>query len=163
MTNVLANFFSQFPPELATVLMAMTPIGELRLALPVAVLGYHMPIWEAMFWSILGNAVPAMIILLGAEKFHQFIHKKSGFFASKWVKTLDRAQKKFSGDYAKWGLIGLMIFIGVPLPGTGAWTGALAAFVFGIPFKKSWPYVLGGIVLASVLTLIVTVGLSALW
>ena len=160
MLESLTNFFAQFPPELATVLMAMTPMGESRLALPVAILGFKMPIWEAMFWAILGNSIPAMFILLFAEKFHKYIAKKSGFFAGKWIKTLARAQEKFAKDYEKWGLIGLMIFIGVPLPGTGAWTGTLAAFVFGIPFKKSWPYVLGGIIIATFLTLLVTVGIK---
>lgn len=163
MLDSITNFFSNFPPEIATLFMAMTPIGELRLAIPVAVLGYHLPVWEAMIWAIAGNAIPAMVILLFADKFHRWVEKKSGFFAGKWVKILARAQNKFAKDYQKWGLIGLMIFIGIPLPGTGAWTGALAAFVFGIPFKKSWPYVLGGIIIAAFLTLLVTVGVKVIF
>ncbi len=154
----VVDFFSQFPPELATLLMAMIPVGELRLSLPVAVLGYHLPVWEAYFWSVFGNFIPVFFILLLAGYFHRWIEKKSGFFARGWIKALARAQKKFEGDYTKWGLIGLMIFIGIPLPGTGAYTGALAAFVFGIPLKKSWPYVLGGIMISGVLTLLITIG-----
>lgn len=158
MIQAIISFFSQFPPELATILLAMIPLGELRLALPVAVLAYKLPWWQAIFWSVLGNMVPVICILAFAGPFHRFVEIRSGFLGKHWAKALARAQAKFAGDYAKYGLLGLMIFIAVPLPMTGAWTGALAAFVFGIPIKKSWPYVLGGVVIAAFLTLLVTVG-----
>ena len=74
-----------------------------------------------------------------------------------------KVQKKFSGDYEKYGLWGLMIFIGVPIPGTGAWTGALAAFVFGIPFKHSWPFILGGIIISGIITTLLTVGVDKIF
>lgn len=154
----IVNFFSTFPPEIATILMAMTPVGELRLSLPVAVLAFHFPIWKAVLLSIIGNAIPAMAILLFAKKFHEYIDKKSGLLSKGWIKSLHRAQEKFAGKYEKCGLWGLLIFIGIPLPMTGAWTGALAAFVFGIPFRKAWPFVLGGIIISSFLTLLITVG-----
>lgn len=163
MMDSLVNFFSQFPPWLATILMSTTPVGELRLAIPVAVLGYHLPPWLAFLLSVLGNFIPAAVILLFSEKFHKWVEHKSGFFAKGWVNALARAQKKFSGDYEKYGLIGLMIFIGIPLPGTGAYTGALAAFVFGIPFKHSWPYVLGGIIISGIITMTLTVGVDKIF
>ena len=159
----LVNFFSSFPPQLATLFLAMTPVGELRLSIPVALLVYHLSLFEAMFWSILGNMIPALIILYFSDLFHIWIQKQSGYFSKKWVNALARAQSKFSGNYAKYGLIGLMIFIGVPIPGTGAFTGALAAFVFGIPFKKSWPYVLGGVFIAACITSAVTLGLGKIF
>jgi len=163
MMQSIVDFFSQFPPELATFFIAMTPILELRGSIPVGILAYHLPWWEVLFWSVLGNFLPALGILFLAGSFHNWIEKTSGFFAGKWIKLLARAQKKFEGDYAKWGLIGLMIFIGVPLPGTGAWTGALAAFVLGIPVKKSWPYVLGGIIIASIAVVVLTAGADKLF
>jgi len=138
--------------------MAMTPVGELRLSLPVAVLAFHIPVWQAVLLSVFGNAIPAMIILFFAKPFHNYIDKKTGLVSKGWLKALHRAQEKFAGDYQKYGLIGLTIFIGIPLPVTGAWTGALAAFVFGIPFRKAWPFVLAGIIISSFLTLLVTVG-----
>lgn len=154
----ILHFFSRFPPELATLLMGMTPFGELRLALPVAILVYKFQILEAMFWAILGNMIPVTIILAFAKHFHQWIHKRAGWFASKWVKILDRTQHKFSGDYQKYGLIGLAIFVGVPLPGTGAWTGAIAAFIFALPFWKSWFSILTGVIISGILTLLITLG-----
>ncbi len=164
MIQAFINFFETFPPEIATMLMAMTPVGELRLALPVAILAYKLPIWEAFFWAILGNMVPVTLILLFADKFHKYVEKKSGwFFGKHWIRVLAKAQTKFSGDYQKYGLIGLMIFIGVPLPMTGAWTGALAAFVFGIPIKKSWPFVLGGVIISGLITIGLTVGVGKIF
>ncbi|OGH87587.1 MAG: hypothetical protein A3J93_03625 [Candidatus Magasanikbacteria bacterium RIFOXYC2_FULL_42_28] len=158
MINYLVGLFSSWPPELATFFLAMLPVGELRLAIPVAIFGLHLSKWSAYFWSVLGNLVPALLILYFAKYFHNWVDKKSGFFGKRWINALDRAHKKFEGDYLKYRLVGLLIFIGVPLPLTGAWTGCLAAFVFGIPFKKAWPFVVGGVLLSGVLTLLLTVG-----
>lgn len=158
MFKEIIHFFASFPPEIATFFMSMIPFGELRLSIPVGVFAYHLRPLEVLMISIIGNFLPVLLILVLADKFHAWISKKSGFLDSKWVNVLNRAQEKFAHDYQKYGLIGLMIFIGIPIPGTGAYTGALAAFVFGIPFKKSWPYVLAGIAIAGIITLLVTVG-----
>ena len=164
MTQIIVNFFSQFPAWLATLLMATTPVGELRLALPVAILKFGMPVWQAFLFAVVGNMIPATLILLLAGPFHRYVQKGSGrFFGKAWTRSLARAQEKFAKDYEKYGLIGLMIFIGVPLPMTGAWTGSLAAFVFGIPAKKSWPYVFGGVLISGVITTIITVGLGKIF
>lgn len=158
MTETLVSFFSQFPAQLAVFLMAMTPVGELRLALPMGIVAYHLPVWQAVFLSVIGNMVPATVILLFAPAFHRYLEKSQGWMHKMWSKYLARAQKKFAGDYARWGLVGLVIFVGIPLPLTGAWTGAVAAFVFGLPFVKSWGAVLIGILMAATIILLTTLG-----
>ena len=163
MFDQLISFFSHFPHWLATMLMAATPVGELRLSIPVSVLGYHMPVWEAFILSVIGNMIPVIFILLFAGRFHKWVEKEAGKWGKNWADYLAHVQKKFTGDYEKYGLIGLMIFIGVPLPGTGAYTGAIAAFVFGIPFKHSWPYVLGGVIMSAIITTILTVGVDKIF
>ena len=135
----------------------MLPVGELRLALPVGITVYHLPIWEAFFWAIAGNMVPPIIILLFAGNFHSWIEKKSGFLAKRWIQQLHRAQEAFK-DYEKYGLLGLMIFIGIPLPMTGAFTGALVAFILGVPIKKSLPYIFGGVCISAIIVLLITIG-----
>lgn len=155
----LVNFFSQFPPLFAVFLMAMTPIGELRLALPMGIAAYQLPIWQTIIVSVVGNMVPATFLLLFAPSFHRYIDKKSGFFGSAWAKYLARAQRKFEGDYARWGLIGLTIFVAIPLPVTGAWTAAVAAFVFGLPFWRSFLAIFTGVLIASAIVLSATLGL----
>lgn len=158
MTQAIIDFFSQFPPELATFLLATTPLGELRLSLPVGILVYKLPVWEVYLLSVVGNTIPAFLIAANAQRFHNWVNKRAARWGKDWADYLASVQKKFEGSHQKYGLWGLAIFIGVPLPGTGAWTGALAAFVFGIPFKKSWPYILLGIAISGVLTLLITVG-----
>lgn len=148
---------------MATVILAAMPVGELRLALPVAIFGFKMPALPALFWSVFGNMIPSTLILLYADKFHAFLQKRSHLkIAQHWVKQLSRAQDKFK-EYEKYGLIGLMLFIGVPLPMTGAWTGSLAAFILGIQFRHSWPYVFGGVVISGLITLAFTVGLGRIF
>lgn len=158
--HAVIEFFSNFPPELATFILSMMPLGELRLSLPVGIIIYNLPVWKVLILSIIGNTIPAVIILLFAKKFHEFIDKKSGLFAKNWVKILHKAQNKFAGKYEKYGLIGLILFVGIPLPGTGAYTGALAAFVLGISIRKSGPYIFIGIILAAIITLIATLGIN---
>lgn len=161
MLRAIVHFFSIFPPRIAVLFLAMTPVGELRLSLPVAIFHYHFPLWEAFVLSVIGNMIPVTIILFFADRFHRFVeHRSHLFFGRAWIRAISRAQAKFAGDYEKYGLIGLMIFIGIPLPGTGAWTGALAAFVLGIPIRKSWPYVFGGVIMSALITLAVTVGVD---
>jgi uncharacterized membrane protein len=157
MLHSLISFFSTFPPELATFFLAMTPVGELRLALPVGITLYHLTIIEAFVCAILGNMVPPTIILLFAGKFHKWVEKKSGYFAKNWIQQLHRAQESFK-NYEKYGLFGLMLFIGIPLPFTGAFTGALVAFVLGVPLKKALPYIFGGVFISATIILLITVG-----
>lgn len=163
MTQAIVAFFSSFPPEVATFLMAMTPVGELRLALPVALLGYHLSLAEAFYLAVIGNMIPPTIILLGAARFHKWIEKKSGFFAKGWVNYLAKVHKKFSGQYEKYGLLALALFVGIPLPMTGAWSGAIAAFLFGFSAKKAWPYIFVGVIISGVITASVILGLGKLF
>jgi len=143
--------------------MAMTPFGELRLSLPVSLLLYHLPLEQAFVISVLGNMIPPTIILIFAAQFHKWIHKKSGFFAKKWVNYLAQVQNKFSGKYQKYGLVALVIFVGVPFPMTGAYSGAVAAFIFGLPAKYSWPCIFIGVVISGVITTLVSLGLGRLF
>ena len=159
MVEQIISWYSIFPPELATFLISMLPIGELRFSIPIGVAAYHLPVWEVFLISIFGNSLPTLAILMFAGKFHLWVEKKSGFFSRRWINGLAGAQKKFQ-KYEKYGLWGLFLFIGSCLPGTGSYTGAIIAFVFGVPFRHSWPYIFGGIVMTGVITTVFTVGID---
>lgn len=158
------ELFSNISGYWATFFIAMLPVAELRVALPVAIEVYKINPLVSFLISITGNMVPVTIILLVIPKIHSWllrqktIGKLFGYF-------LTRAENKFKGDFAKWGLVGLAIFVGIPLPMTGAWTGALAAFVFNIPFKKSWPTIFAGVIMAGIIVLLITLfaGSSIRW
>ncbi|NQU84120.1 MAG: small multi-drug export protein [Parcubacteria group bacterium] len=164
MSHFIISFFSGFPPELSTVLMAMTPFGELRLSLPVALLAYKLPFATAFYLSVIGNMIPPTFILLFAGKFDKWVENNSGwFFGKAWVKYLARVREKFSGKYARYGLLALVLFVGIPLPMTGAWSGSVAAFIFGLPPKKAWPYIFVGVVMSGVITSMVALGVGRLF
>ena len=160
MINSIVHFFSHFHPALATFIMATLP-GIERFALPVAVLGYHLHVWLAMVLAILGHMVPITIILLFADRFHKWISSHS-LFGRTWVKALNHAQKKFA-SYEKYGLIGLAIFIAIPLPFNGGYTGAVIAFLLGVPFRKAWPYLFAGVVAATLIIAALTVGIDKIF
>lgn len=162
MLQSIINFFSGFPPELATFFMAMTPVAELRLSLPVAVLAYHLPVWEALLWSVGGTMVPVTLILLGADKFHLWLEKRSGYFHRAWLSHLAGAQRSFA-KYQKFELIGLFVFTAVTLPGTGAFSAAIIAFILGIPIQRSWPYIFVGVVASGLIIAGLTVGLNKIF
>jgi uncharacterized membrane protein len=161
MADSIINFFSSFPPALATLAMSTLPIVE-RLALPIAIAGYHLPVWQAMLIVIVGNMVPITVILLVADKFHKWVSQNSGFFGKTWAKVLVHAQKKFE-RYQKYELVGLLIFLAIPLPINGGYTASLIAFVLGLPFKKSWPYLFIGTVASAVIITAITVGLDKIF
>lgn len=120
--------------ELKVFLIAMIPIFELRGAIPVGVLHYQLPIWKVYPISVVGNMIPIFLLLL----FYDLITKL--FFQVPFLKKL--LQKLFirtrrkSKVVEKYEELGLMLFVSIPLPITGGWTGSLAAYIFGLGFWK---------------------------
>ena len=141
-------WFSNLPPELATFILSMLPITELRASIPIALEVYDLPVVNTWLIAVAGNMFPTAIILYFIPFVHEWVIRKR-LFGGFLTKILKQAEKKFSGNFAKYGAIGLVIFVGIPLPFTGAWTGALAAFVFNIPFKKAFLLILAGVCLAA--------------
>ena len=137
----------------------MLPISELRGAIPLALIVYEMPIWSAFLLAILGNLVPVILIIwflnLLINKF--LIHRIyifNRFFA--WL--FQRTQRKYSKKFERWRDLALVILVAIPLPFTGAWTGALAAFVFGIPIKRAFPLIALGVLIAGIIVTTITLG-----
>lgn len=157
MMRAIIDFFSGFPPEIATFILSMLPFTE-KVSLAIGVAAFHLNGLEAMFIVTVGNMVPIFLILGLAEKFHLWISKKSGFFGNAWAKTIVHAQHKFA-KYQKFELWGLFIFMSLPIPINGGISGALIAFILGMPAKKAWPYLFAGVVVSNLITLAVTVGL----
>ncbi|PLX26525.1 hypothetical protein C0581_04300 [Candidatus Parcubacteria bacterium] len=141
-------WFQGFPAEWAVFFLSMIPITELRAAIPIGLGVYGLPVVHTWFMAVMGNMVPTIFVLLLLPHLHDWILKQKilGKILSKKLKD---AEKYFSGKYAKYGSVALILFVGIPLPFTGAWTGSLAAFIFNIPFKKSWWLILIGVCLAA--------------
>lgn len=140
--------------------MAMLPLAELRLAIPYAAyLG--LPLLPSYIVAILGNMLPVpfiyflarKILIWGAAKDWRW-QKIFSFFLAKGEAAGERLQQK-----ARWGLyIALLLFVGIPLPGTGAWTGILAASILDMDFKKSSLACMGGVLLAGLIMAFASLG-----
>lgn len=150
-----AMWFANLSPEWVVLLISMIPITELRASIPIGIEVYGLPIWKVWILSVIGDLIPALCILAFAPLANRWAIR-TRFFGSLVTKRLAQAEKAFSGKYEKYGAIGLVIFIGIPLPLTGSWTGSLAAFVFNIPFKKSVPLIAAGVCLAATIVTLIT-------
>ncbi|MCK4592165.1 small multi-drug export protein [Candidatus Parcubacteria bacterium] len=147
----LTVFFNNFPPEIATFIISMLPISELRGAIPVAIGIYHLNPIEAYFLAVIGNIIPVIFILKYIEPVSKYLMSKCEFFNKFFIYLFEHTRKKHNGKFEKWGALALITFVAIPLPITGGWSGALAAFVFGIPFKKAFPLISLGVMIAGVI------------
>ncbi len=135
-------------------LISMVPIVELRGALPIGI-GMHLNPWVVYLICIIGNMLPVPIIFFFARKVliwgkdKKYIGKFFTFCYEKGEKGGEKLKGK-SGN-GKGVYIGLLLFVGIPLPGTGAWTGTLAASFLDLDFKKSIVACMGGVLLAGII------------
>lgn len=142
--------------------ISMVPLVELRAAIPYA-LGVGLPVIPSYIVCILGNMLPMPIIFFFARrvlewgKDKRYIGKFFTFCLDKGHKGGEKLQAK-AGKGLYWALF---LFVGVPLPGTGAWTGTLAASILDMDFKKSVVAVMSGVVLAGVIMGIISSGIFA--
>lgn len=163
MTIDFVSLFQNIPKEAATVLTAMTPIGELRAAIPIALEVYDMPAWEAYVLSVIGNMIPVALIIWFFDPVSKFLMRHSKFFKKFFEKLFEKTRKKHTQKFERWGALALIAFVAIPLPVTGAWTGSLAALLFGIPFKKAFPTILIGVMIAGVVMTALTLGAGSLF
>ncbi len=134
----------------------MTPIGEIRVAIPVGLMVYNLNWFYVFFISVLGNLVPVIFLLLLLEKISNYLSGKSQIFQRFFSWLFERTRKKYNSRMKKYDYLALMAFVAIPLPLTGAWTACLVAFLFGIPFKKAFTSILFGIIMAGLIVTLIT-------
>lgn len=144
-------------------LLSMTPLGELRISIPTGILIHNLNPFLVFLISVIGNFIPALLILFFLEEVSQFLMKKSKFFHKFFFWLFKRTHRKHSKKFELYGEIALLVFVAIPLPMTGAWTGALAAFLFGIPIKKASFFILLGIIGAGIIVTLLTLSGINLW
>lgn len=149
------QWFASIPPEWAVFFLSMLPISELRASIPIGIEGYDLPVITTWILAVLGNILPTILILLLIPRLHDWILKQR-FFGRVLKKKMEDAERYFSGKYATYGAIALVLFVAIPLPFTGAWTGSLAAFIFNIPFRKAFPLIALGVCIAATLVTLIT-------
>lgn len=143
---------------LLVMLFAASPILEVRASIPFGVAALRMPIPEAVFWSIIGNTAVIPLIYGLGNWWLRLMERHKGFWQRTTDRVLHRTRQRFSGKYLKYGLLALCLFVAIPLPMTGAWTGTLAGFIFGIPFRRAVAPIFLGIIIASSIVAVATSG-----
>jgi len=163
MTDSLVQWFTvalggKISGEAIIFIISMIPILELRgglLAASPALL--NVPILKAIPICIIGNILPIPFILLLIERILNCMERIPGL--CRFALWLRNKAEKNKGQVEKYGFWGLALFVGIPLPGTGAWTGSLVAALLHMRFRKAFPAILVGIVMATIIMSLISYGL----
>jgi len=153
------HLFGGLPPEWATFLVSMLPIVELRGAIPYAIAA-GIPWPKAYLLAVAGNLVPIVPILLFLGPVSEALRHLPGL--GRFFDWLFHHTRRKSGVIEKYGPLGLVIFVAIPLPVTGGWTGAAAAYLFGFRFTRSFPAIALGVMLAGVVVTLAVQGVIGL-
>lgn len=158
LTESLLHLFQGIPQELVIFLFSMLPVIELRGALPVALGVYNMSVPLAYLLVVLGNMVPAIAILFGWDAVINWVKQYWPWLHEKLEKIEQKTQGKWDKKIEKYGPWALIVFVAIPLPGSGVWTGALAAWIFNLSKKRAILSLFTGVVLAAILVGGITLG-----
>lgn len=156
LVHTLISLFSGLGKEFIVFIISMMPILELRGGLIASAL-LDVDFYLGYVYSIIGNIIPIPFVLLFLEKIFNLLKK------FKWsCKIVNKLEKKILSKKAqidKYGYLGLLLFVGIPLPGTGAWTGSALAVLLHLDKKKSFIYIILGVILASIIMSILSYGI----
>jgi uncharacterized membrane protein len=142
--------------EIVTLLNAMTPVGELRVALPIALVVFKMNFWAAFFLSVIGNIIPIFFLLWFWKYMVKILKNNFKIFDVFFDWLFERTRKKFKKKYEKWGKLALVFFVALPLPVTGAWTGSVAAWLFDFEYWESIGLIFLGVCISGLIVTLIT-------
>lgn len=149
-----------FGKILMTLLISMVPVVELRGAVPIAY-GNGVNIWVAVAVSVIGNLVPVPFIIIFIRKIFDLIRRFMPRLDGLVTKLENRAKSK-SDVVMRYAFWGLFILVAIPLPGTGAWTGALVAAMLDMRLRSAFPAIALGVIAAGIVVAFITCGAGAL-
>ena len=161
--NIIIGLFAglkatRYGREILVFIISVLPILELRGGLLAATLLEVDPL-VAYVISIIGNILPVPFILFFIKRIIVWMRKSKVNLFNKFAKFLDEKVEKNKEKIEKYGYLGIILFVGVPLPGTGAWTGCLLAAVLDMDRKKSFACVVCGVLMASIIMMVLSYGI----
>lgn len=163
MVEAIENFFLEtVGEELCVFFCSMIPIIELRGAIPLGA-GLGLPWWQSYLLSILGNILPVPFILLFIRKIIEFMTNSRVKFFNKFAGFLNRKVEKNRDKIAKYSFWGVCLFVAIPLPMTGAWTGTLVAAMLDMKFWKGLLSAFIGVLIAGVIVTLISYGALAVF
>lgn len=143
-----------------TMLVSMVPVVELRGGIPFGVAA-GLPVWLAWLAAVIGNILPTPFIIVYIRRVFQWMRRRMPRFNGVVDKLEQKAHLK-GKSVTKYKYLGLAIFVAIPLPGTGAWTGALAAAFLDMPLRKALPSIIAGVLVAGIAISILTFGIASI-
>lgn len=146
-------------PYLLSFWLSMLPVTELRATVPWIMLTYGDHWFGLVVVAIIGNIIPAIFILWGLSYIDRIILKKRNIVSKLYDKVIQRTRRKTQLKISTYGYIALLLFVAIPLPGTGAWTGSVAAWLFGLSRSRSLLVISFGVILAAVIMVLISKGL----
>ena len=155
LTDTMAGEFT------LTMLVSMIPVVELRGGIPFGVAA-GLPVWAAFIAAVIGNLIPVPFIIVYIRRIFQWMRRRMPRLNS-LVDKLERKAHLKGQKVTKYKYLGLMLFVAIPLPGTGAWTGSLAAAFLDMPLRKAIPSVVVGVLIAGMAISILTYGVASLF
>ena len=144
-----------------TILVSMLPVVELRGGIPFGVAA-GLPVWAAFIAAVIGNLIPVPFITVYIRRVFQWMRRRLPRLNS-LVDALERKAHLKGEKVVKYKYLGLMILVAIPLPGTGAWTGSLAAAFLDMPLRKAMPTIIAGVIVAGIAISILTYGITSLF
>jgi len=136
------------------------PISELRGAIPFAV-AHGIPWYWAFLFSVLCNILVAPVCWIFLATVHRLLYGGATWYKNLFDKFIERARRKLSAGFEKLGWLGIAVFVGIPFPLTGAWTGTLGAWVLGVSRRRTMlAVILGVIVSGTIVTAVVILGIE---
>lgn len=147
--------------RIITLLMAMVPVVELRGAIPWGVT-QGLGITESFILSVIGNLIPIPFLVVFTRKVFAWLRTKSNWLNTMVTKLEAKADKnkEVVMKYEFWGMV---LLVAIPLPGTGAWTGALVAAMMNMQLKRAMPAIILGVIIAGVIVTTLTYGAGVIF
>lgn len=159
MEAIIELIYNYLTRELVVMLTAALPIIELRGAIPVGISLELSPL-KSLFLSMIGSTIPVPIILFTIRPIFNYLKSTKTF--KKIIHKLTKKSISRSGKVQKYGAWGLLVFVAIPLPGTGVWSGSLIAALLNMRFKWAFPAIFTGNIIAGLIITIVSYGFSSL-
>jgi len=156
MEDFIREMLHGFGAEATVFMMSMIPVVELRGAIPMGLALGLSPLHSTIL-SFIGCMVPVPFILFGIRPVFDYL-RQTKLFRGLVERLTNRSLTKHGHKIQKYGAIGLMIFVGIPLPGTGVWSASLIAALLDVRFKWAFPAILVGNLIAGIIVMLLSTG-----
>ncbi len=147
------------PPQLQVFILSMMPVLELRFAIPYGIAALGMKPWIALTWALLGNITISIFLLWALDFIVKLLERHSSKIQTWMNKLFSHTRSKHKKRMSELGHLALFVFVAIPLPGSGAWSGSLVAYLFGVKKKTALFWISTGL---STLAVILTFGTTGI-